>query len=351
MVTATTLRHTQQADDAPRLDSGSPKRGRRAWRNAVMVGFGLLAWLGLLTGVVLGLSVTALALPLATAGGLLVGGAVGGALGLLTHAATDARRPAGHSAGEWRPAASGRPAHLPRAVARPAAGVRRPHSLEVDMAPLPGRAVSYALTTAAEQRVGVVAHASGRRDVVTYDPEDLDRIAHSVVLTGAEAQAVAQMLGLPVYVDRQTDRGRASTPVARRRATRAVGGGGRDVQPAQRDGLVACGAHAVGSLGHAPEGVRRGGDPLPGRGDEPVEDPRVIAAVARPPGADRQLCQPGGLGGELVLEHDAEQFHRLRRRFGRGVVQCRRHDASSDFPRGTPPPSSMAAKEVSDYVR
>jgi hypothetical protein len=215
MVTKATLHHDIQraGGNAPQPTSNGPARlpqsvkARRAWGNAAMLGITLGAWLGLLTGAVLGLFVISVATLLAMVSGLLIGGAAGGILGLITHAATDARSRAGRndSAPSRRPGE--RHSGVTRRPARPIKHKLPEHlrPLEVETAPLPGSAVSYALTTAEGERVGVVAHLNGRRDMVSYDREDTDRVAQSVVLTEAEAQAVAQMLGLPVFSARPRD--------------------------------------------------------------------------------------------------------------------------------------------------
>ncbi|WP_250032810.1 hypothetical protein [Paractinoplanes maris] len=201
MVTKATLHHGIQraGGKASQPPSNGPPRlpqsvmVRRAWGNAAMLGITLGAWLGLLTGAVVGLFVISVPTLLAMVSGLLIGGAAGGILGLVTHAATDARSRAGRNGG----VPSRRPRERHSAVTLRSAGHLRP--LEVETEPLPGSAVSYTLTTAEGKRVGVVAHLNGRRDVISYDRDDVDRVAHNMVLTETEAQAVAQMLGLPVF--------------------------------------------------------------------------------------------------------------------------------------------------------
>jgi TrkA domain protein len=73
--------------------------------------------------------------------------------------------------------------------------------MELERTALPGLGVSYAFATAEGQRVGVVAHASGRRDLMSYDPKDRERVLHTVVLNETEARTIAQLLDLPVFVD------------------------------------------------------------------------------------------------------------------------------------------------------
>jgi TrkA domain protein len=73
--------------------------------------------------------------------------------------------------------------------------------MELDRTALPGTGVAYSLATDEGQRIGVVAHLSGRRDLISYDPEDRDRVLHTVALNETEARTVAQLLDLPVFVD------------------------------------------------------------------------------------------------------------------------------------------------------
>lgn len=64
---------------------------------------------------------------------------------------------------------------------------------------------SYAFTTATGQRAAVIVHGSGRRELVLLDPEDRDAVLHTLVLDGGEARTVAELLGLPLVMDRVTD--------------------------------------------------------------------------------------------------------------------------------------------------
>jgi TrkA domain protein len=77
--------------------------------------------------------------------------------------------------------------------------------MELQRTALPGTGVAYSLATAEGQHVGVVAHLSGRRDLISYDPQDPERVLHTVALTGSEARTVAHLLDLPVFVDQVTD--------------------------------------------------------------------------------------------------------------------------------------------------
>ncbi|MBC6469963.1 cation:proton antiporter regulatory subunit [Actinomadura alba] len=71
----------------------------------------------------------------------------------------------------------------------------------LDRTNLPKVGFLYVFTTADGRRAGVVAHRSGRRDLVLYDPLNPDRVRCTVVLTGAEPRTLAELLGLPVVID------------------------------------------------------------------------------------------------------------------------------------------------------
>jgi TrkA domain protein len=77
--------------------------------------------------------------------------------------------------------------------------------MELERTALPGLGMSYAFATAEGQRLGVVAHLSGRRDLISYDPEEPERVLHTAVLNENEARTVAQILGVPVVVDQMTE--------------------------------------------------------------------------------------------------------------------------------------------------
>jgi TrkA domain protein len=64
---------------------------------------------------------------------------------------------------------------------------------------------SYAFTTATGQHAAVIIHGSGRRDLLLYDPDDHDQVLHALVLDGAESRTVAELLGLPLVMERMTD--------------------------------------------------------------------------------------------------------------------------------------------------
>jgi TrkA domain protein len=63
---------------------------------------------------------------------------------------------------------------------------------EVD---LPGVGVRYEFVTNQGQRVGVVAHRSGRREVYVADPDDADKFKRVLELSEDDARTLAEVLG------------------------------------------------------------------------------------------------------------------------------------------------------------
>jgi TrkA domain protein len=62
---------------------------------------------------------------------------------------------------------------------------------------LPGVGVRHEFTTADGERVGVLSHRSGRRDIVVYDREDPDRCTMVLHLSADDATTMAELLGAP----------------------------------------------------------------------------------------------------------------------------------------------------------
>ncbi len=66
---------------------------------------------------------------------------------------------------------------------------------EVTETQLPGVGVRYEFTTIDGERVGVVAHHSGRRDLLAYDRDDPD-VGHTVLQLGTQdARTMSELLG------------------------------------------------------------------------------------------------------------------------------------------------------------
>lgn len=60
---------------------------------------------------------------------------------------------------------------------------------------LPGVGVRHEFTTAAGDRVGVLTHRGGRRELLVYDRDDFDRCALSLHLTADDTRTLAELLG------------------------------------------------------------------------------------------------------------------------------------------------------------
>jgi TrkA domain protein len=66
---------------------------------------------------------------------------------------------------------------------------------EINEVDLPGVGVRYEFVTNQGQRVGVVAHRSGRREVYVADPEDPDKFKRVLGLSEDDARTLAEVLG------------------------------------------------------------------------------------------------------------------------------------------------------------
>ena len=62
---------------------------------------------------------------------------------------------------------------------------------------LPGVGVRHEYTTAAGERVGVLTHHSGRREVLVYDRDDPDRCRAVLHLSADDTRTLAELLGAP----------------------------------------------------------------------------------------------------------------------------------------------------------
>ncbi len=66
---------------------------------------------------------------------------------------------------------------------------------EVTETQLPGVGVRHEFTTARGERVGVVSHRGGRREVVVYDQADPDACSTVMHLTPDDTRTLAELLG------------------------------------------------------------------------------------------------------------------------------------------------------------
>ena len=77
--------------------------------------------------------------------------------------------------------------------------------MTIERTALPGVGISHAMTTTSRQRLAVISHLAGRRDLVLYHPDDPEEAAHTVVLADHEAHQIADLLTTTVTVDHVTD--------------------------------------------------------------------------------------------------------------------------------------------------
>ena len=66
---------------------------------------------------------------------------------------------------------------------------------------LPGLGVCQELSLAAGRRVGVVNRRDGRRELVWFDRRDPDAVGDRILLSTAEANVIAELLGGPQLID------------------------------------------------------------------------------------------------------------------------------------------------------
>jgi TrkA domain protein len=66
---------------------------------------------------------------------------------------------------------------------------------EVRETKLPGLGIKYEFVTTRGGRLGVVHHRTGRRELVVYDPEDLDTARDVVALSESDSRTLAELLG------------------------------------------------------------------------------------------------------------------------------------------------------------
>jgi TrkA domain protein len=60
---------------------------------------------------------------------------------------------------------------------------------------LPGLGIKYEFVTSRGNRLGVVHHRTGRRELVVYDPEDPDAARDVVALSESDSRTLAELLG------------------------------------------------------------------------------------------------------------------------------------------------------------
>ncbi|MDH4144744.1 MAG: cation:proton antiporter regulatory subunit [Acidimicrobiia bacterium] len=70
---------------------------------------------------------------------------------------------------------------------------------------LPGVGTVHVFDCDNGTRVGVIAHHSGRRELVIYDRDDLDCVSDSAMLTPGEARMLADLLGGTTVTEKLDD--------------------------------------------------------------------------------------------------------------------------------------------------
>lgn len=66
---------------------------------------------------------------------------------------------------------------------------------DVEETKLPGVGVRHDFATSSGQRVGVLLHRTGQRELLVYDEDDPDSCTESVRLTEADARTLGELLG------------------------------------------------------------------------------------------------------------------------------------------------------------
>lgn len=88
------------------------------------------------------------------------------------------------------PTAAGRPAR----VDRPPAAGKTSAVPDIDETPLPGVGVRHDFPTRSGERIGVVTHRTGRRDLLVYSAADPDACREAIELTAEESATLSALL-------------------------------------------------------------------------------------------------------------------------------------------------------------
>jgi TrkA domain protein len=67
--------------------------------------------------------------------------------------------------------------------------------VDINETPLPGIGTRYDFTTSGGQRLAVISHHSGRRELAKYDSDDPDACVDLLVLNQDEAEDLGELLG------------------------------------------------------------------------------------------------------------------------------------------------------------
>jgi len=76
---------------------------------------------------------------------------------------------------------------------------------EITETRLPGVGTLHAFGCRSGDRVGVISHHSGRREIVIYDHDDTDRVREAATMTPDEARTLADLLGGNSVTERLDD--------------------------------------------------------------------------------------------------------------------------------------------------
>ncbi len=66
---------------------------------------------------------------------------------------------------------------------------------DINETKLPGVGVLHDFECQSGDRIGVISHHAGRREVLIYDPHDPDRVGECATMTADEARSLADLLG------------------------------------------------------------------------------------------------------------------------------------------------------------
>ena len=147
---------------------------------------------------------------------------------------------------------------------------------EIQQTRLPGVGVRYDFVTGAGERIGVLVHRTGRREILLYDTEDPDSCRAVVRLDAPEASTLAELLGTSQVSEQlaamQQIEGLAIDWLSVAKSSACVGRSLRDSALRELTGVSIV-------------AVVRGDETIPAPGPEFVLEPGdSVVAVGTPPG-------------------------------------------------------------------
>jgi len=155
---------------------------------------------------------------------------------------------------------------------------------------LPGVGIRFDLQTDAGRCVGVVAHQTGRRDLVIYDERDVDRACESVQLTEDEGHTLGELLGGSPVLEHLDDAMHRLEDLVISWVTIAAGSSLAGLTLAEASLRARTGAGVVALVSEA------GSIPIPGRDDrlEAGNTAVVVGVPSAVKAATRLLRRPAG---------------------------------------------------------